>query len=153
MKQEVWRAPDFWAGIGLVIIGAIWLKGALDIYNPRAFSDMLGPRAFPLGLSASVAVLGIVILIRAIKVGDDPADPGRLRTLGFLALTIIGYALAFLLLGFVISTVLFMVVQFRFLGERRHWLNATVSVGVTMALYLGFVVGLRVDLPQGPLGF
>ncbi|MHB0869541.1 MAG: tripartite tricarboxylate transporter TctB family protein [Chloroflexota bacterium] len=52
-----------------------------------------------------------------------------------------------------LSTILFLVSLSFYLGERRRWLTAVISLGVTVALYLGFGEGLHVQLPAGPLGF
>ncbi len=153
MRQGVLRTADFWAGVALVVFGLICVREASSIFVPAALTDMLGPMAFPLGLSALIAFLGAVVVIRVVVQGAKRPDPGHVGTLVTLVGACLAYVLLFVPWGFITSTVLFMAFQFWYLGERRHWLTILVSVGVTLALYVGFATGLNVNLPQGPLGF
>lgn len=153
MKQGVLRTADFWTGLGLVGLGAIWANEALAIYAPPFFSDLLGPRAFPVGLSVSIATLGAVILVRSVARGAERADVGELRVLGTVAASIIAYALLFRVIGFIVATFLFLAFIFTYLGERRYWLTVGIALAITAALYLGFGLGLHVNLPRGPFGF
>lgn len=153
MRQGVLRTADFWAGMVLVVFGLICVREASSIFVPVALTDILGPMAFPLGLSALVAILGGLIVVRSVVLGAERPDPGDLGTMTMLVAAFIVYILLFMPLGFITSTTLFLAFQFWYLGERRHWVTLVVSVGVTLVIYLGFATGLNVSLPQGPLGF
>ena len=51
------------------------------------------------------------------------------------------------LIGFIVSTILFLVILFVFLGERRKWLIAIISVSTAAIIYFIFGVLLHVMLP------
>jgi putative tricarboxylic transport membrane protein len=137
----------------MMSLGAVFLYDALNIFEPAALSDMLGPRTFPIGLSASLTLLGAIVLVRVLAQGGLPADVGDKKVLFAVIAAVVVYGVAFRPLGYLTSTVLFLAFQFYYLGERRHWVTAIVSVGVTLALYMAFAQVLHVELPVGPLGF
>ena len=153
MSRRMATAGDFWAGVGFVTLGAINLYGASKVFVPPVLSDMLGPRAFPQGLSVGLLLLGAIIIVRAAVRGGAPANTGPLGILLLSSAAMIAYVLAFEPLGYIASTTLFLAFLFFYLGERRHWLTAVVAVATTMVLFLGFGVALHVQLPMGPLGF
>ncbi|MBD0838328.1 tripartite tricarboxylate transporter TctB family protein [Streptomyces sp. TRM68416] len=70
-----------------------------------------------------------------------------------LLLAICLYVALFVPLGFVLSTSLFVVGTAWYLGFAKHWVSATVGVGVSLTLYLAMSEGLEVALPTGPLPF
>ncbi len=135
------------------MLGAVYLYGSNEIYVPFALSDLLGPRAFPLGLGVLLSALGMGLLGRAWSVGGAGIDLGRLATLAPLVVSVLLYTYVFQPLGFLVSTTLLLAFLFSLLGERRYWLTGSVALGSTLALYLLFNVVLHVRLPQGILGF
>lgn len=153
MTRSIVRTVDFWAALGLILIGGICIYGAQDIFVPLMMSDMLGPRTFPFGVGAALALLGILIMLRAVLQGGPEADVGNLGVLGALVIASIIYVLAFIPLGYLVSTTLFLAFLFYYLGERRHWLTAIVAVGMAVGIYIGFYRLLNVALPQGLFGF
>ena len=73
--------------------------------------------------------------------------------LALTALALLGYFLAFVPLGFILSSVAFLVVEARILGSRALVRDVIASVALVLALYVLFVYFLTVRLPQGPLAF
>lgn len=67
--------------------------------------------------------------------------------------SIAAYILLFEPLGFLISTAVYIFGASWYLGYRRHWANALVSVGVPAVLYVTMSEFLDVALPTGPLPF
>ncbi|GAA4930578.1 hypothetical protein GCM10023224_07880 [Streptomonospora halophila] len=76
----------------------------------------------------------------------------RLELAAFAA-SIAAYILLFEPLGFLISSAVYVFGASWYLGYRRHWANALVSVGVPASLYFTMSEFLDVALPTGPLPF
>ncbi|MDT0300675.1 tripartite tricarboxylate transporter TctB family protein [Streptomonospora wellingtoniae] len=76
----------------------------------------------------------------------------RLELAAFAA-SIAAYILLFEPLGFLISSAAYVFGASWYLGYRRHWANALVSVGVPASLYFTMSEFLDVALPTGPLPF
>ncbi|MQA82572.1 MAG: tripartite tricarboxylate transporter TctB family protein [Streptosporangiales bacterium] len=152
--SSVLRSGTLWAGVLVAVAGGVGIAGGLQVPDSGALSDPLGPRAFPIGLGAAALVLGALLAISARTEGvAGAADTGRRRTVAVLAGAIVLYVALLIPLGYPLTTVVFLGLLFRYLGERRWWACAAIAVPVTAALYLGFAYGLGVALPTGPLGF
>lgn len=148
------RSGTLWAGVLVAVAGAVSIAGGLQIPDSGQLSDPLGPRAFPLGLGVAALVLGALLAIRSRFDGAaGAADTGRRRTVAVLLGAIVVYVGLLIPLGYPITTVVFLGLLFRYLGERRWWVCAAIAIPVTAALYFGFAYGLGVALPTGPLGF
>jgi hypothetical protein len=59
------------------------------------------------------------------------------------------YVLAIVNLGFVASTIVFIILASAFAGYRNWYVTVPVAIGVAVALLLVFRFGLRVQLPEG----
>lgn len=148
------RSGDLWAGLAVILLGAVTLYGAFDIFSPGTLGgDLLGPRAFPLALGVLLLILGATLTLRdRFLVRGEAADFGSLRTLGVAGAAGIGFLLLLTVLGFVVTATLFLVGLFTYLGERRVWLSAVLAIVVSLAIYVGFREGLNVNLPRSPFG-
>jgi len=147
------RLVDFWTGLALVLVGAVYAYGSEEIFVPLMGSDLLGPRAFPLGIGVVLALLGTLIMLRTILSGGEDGDFGSPRVLVILVSASAAYILTLLPLGYLVSTTLFLAFLFNYLGERRIWMTGLISVGVTLALYVTFHRLLHVALPPGIFSF
>jgi len=110
-------------------------------------SDPLGPRAFPLGLSAVLVVLAIAWAIRPGRAEPWPQGALLFEVVGLVALAFLA-AWLFDRAGFLIATGLFCAgVAAMF----RATLAQAIATGVGQALlwWLVFTKGLRVPLPTG----
>ncbi|KOX12565.1 hypothetical protein ADL05_21840 [Nocardiopsis sp. NRRL B-16309] len=79
---------------------------------------------------------------------DDP----RLE-IGLFVGALVAYIAVFELLGFILSTALYLGSMTWYLGYRRHLVNAVVALTLPFAFYAGMTWGLDVTLPSGPLPF
>jgi putative tricarboxylic transport membrane protein len=143
------RHPD---GIGVI---AIVVLGALTIYSGATTPDpgfgVVSPAAFPV-------VLGVLMLASAAWLARDvigaaiptlePID----RRPFFATVAATGlYLVAFVPLGFVLSSLAFFPIQSRILGSRSLVRDVVATVVFVGAIYLLFVKFLTIDLPHGPL--
>lgn len=135
-------------GVGVVLLAlALFLAwGAWQMQVPFAY-DPLGPKAFPLGVAALLAVLSLVLMIRPGPVTGLPRGATALKLLGVLGILAL-YAVMFTRLGYLVSSVMAMAVLARVFGA--SWVKAIVT-GVVLALvsYGVFVYALNIVLPSG----
>lgn len=73
---------------------------------------------------------------------------GVISTVGALIL----YALLFEILGFLISTMVFFLFVGRFVAKQRWAVSASLSVLISMAAFVVFVICFHSQLPRGVLG-
>lgn len=143
-------------GIIAVIIFAIFTA------NLRKVPNLIepGPTLMPYVALALILLSSIMLLIQGLKnrqknVEQKPYFPnggGKKVFFGFLELVV--YAIALTLVGFLISTPFAMfsfVNTLKGSGKVTWWQNLLISVAVTAVLYLVFVVGFQIKLPQGIL--
>ncbi|MGX9854281.1 tripartite tricarboxylate transporter TctB family protein [Limimaricola variabilis] len=136
-------------GIGLMLsLLYIWRATLI----PDSFmSDAVGPRAFPYGIAAVMALASIWFLI---KPDPEPEWPrlGRLAEIGFAALVMIAYAQLLPELGFVISTAFAAAYLTWRLGSSPLQ-SMLIGVGTSLGIYAIFHLVLGLSLARGPLGF
>jgi putative tricarboxylic transport membrane protein len=148
------------AGV-LAGVGAIWFAASWNLASGAAGYG----GAFPLGLSALLVALSLLLLVTPRGVRGAPAvspPPGE-GTAGhsknrngtvaaaWLVALLGGYALFFDVLGFVLVTLLFGAMYLRTLHRATWKASLITSVLLTLGAYLVFRVLLGVPLPTGLL--
>ena len=159
-----------------IIIGIILLiSSAFYYYSTTGFpppskTENLGPAFFPTLLAAVLAFLALLLILNSFlvrgasgKEEDGAVIQGAERLeedsfgveqisykflLGTVGLSFL-YVGLISILGFLISTPLFLILLIRLLGYEKWVNNLAASVGLTAALYLLFAVALSVSLPAG----
>lgn len=111
-----------------------------------------GPGFLPFGLSITLVLLSLILILTHWKKGKQPIPfwPQRtwLRPLLGLAILIL-YALLLGRAGFLVTTFIFLLIWMGLI-ERIRWVTiVSISIGVTGALYLIFGLFLEVPLPSG----
>lgn len=110
-----------------------------------------GVAAFPRGLAVLIGVLALVPLFRPQP--GEPLPQGRYawRVIGTVLL-LAGYAMVLDLIGFVITTILFILAELLLLGIRRPVTLIAMPFGVGLGLFYIFRTLLGVALPTSGLG-
>ena len=142
---------DFWAGLLFVIAGLAFAWGAT--YYSIGQSSRPGPGYFPLGLGILLAILGAIVLFKAMTIEADGGDPvGRIAwrplliVLGSLAL------FAFLLprVGMLVALPI-LVVTSALAGDEFHVGEALANAAIlTIGSWLVFIKGLGLTIPVWP---
>ena len=137
-------------GAVCVVVAAGMAWAAKDYAAPIAY-EPVGPRAFPLLLSAIMALAGFWLLLRP-RFMAGKLDVANLRPIGITALTVFVYAALFQVLGFPLATMLMAVpIGMAFGGTWAKSLAAGAVIGIGM--FLLFDKALDVVLPTGVLAF
>ena len=145
---------DFVAGCMFVVIGLAFALGAL--YYPMGTAARPGPGYFPLILSVLMALLGVVVLWRSLRVPMEGGNPiGRIawRPLVVVVASIAVFAWALPTLGLLVSSPL-LVVMVSLAGNQFSWKLALLSgLVLTLGSWVVFIWGLGLTLPLKPVFF
>lgn len=144
------------AGAAVALWGGYALWKAYDIRQPTAYRPM-GPRVFPVIISAALIVLGVLFVIETLRRADDAVEKHvatELRTADHRqAAMIVGllivYAWAFERIGYVVATTALFPAASRVLGSRRLLRDVIVAVILSVVAFTVFTELLSIDLPEG----
>ncbi|WP_225028279.1 tripartite tricarboxylate transporter TctB family protein [Xinfangfangia pollutisoli] len=148
--------------LALVALGIAALYGLGIAAIPQMmFGDVLGPTAYPRLLM--ILLIGVAGLLLVEGMREKSWAPARANLRAFLredALTFVlaaGAVLAFFLLfrplGYLLSTLLFLLVSMLVLYRGPRWIPVAVTLGFCGASYLIFVHAFGTQLPRGLLPF
>ena len=142
---------DFWSGLMFVCVGLAFAIGATNYSMGN--SARPGPGSFPLILSVIMAILGGVVLFKALTIETEDGDPvGGMawRPLIVIVLAIVVFGLALPRLGLLLTVplLIFIVSQ---AGDEFRWKEVLANaVVLTVAAWAIFVLGLKLTLPLYP---
>ncbi|WLR61410.1 tripartite tricarboxylate transporter TctB family protein [Guptibacillus hwajinpoensis] len=139
--------------IVLLLISILYLF--LSFQLPAFPYAIVDADALPKGLGILLAALSILLFILNPTEDRKKSDIKKDEVLMLVAVAslIFVYILLFELLGFVIVTILFLLVTSRMLGYTKWKTLIAVSIGFTLILYFSFNYLLQIYLPQGLLPF
>jgi putative tricarboxylic transport membrane protein len=134
------------------LAAALMVYSLVNHYNTAKLEWKLSPYLFPVLIAVFIGALSFSLFsdgIRQIKSGEKSPKKTEIHWKGVLFT--IGVSIAYYgimkFLKFIPSTILFLVALFLYLGERRIWLIAIVSVLCSVSIYVVFGVMLHVMLP------
>jgi putative tricarboxylic transport membrane protein len=142
---------DFWSGLLFIATGIGFAWGA-TLYSFGS-SARPGPGYFPFGLGVIMALLGALILFKALtleveggdRIGPWPIQPGA-WILG--AVVVFGFALP--PLGLAVALPLMIGIA-SLAGDEFHWLEVLInSIVLTVGSWAIFIKGLGLTIPLWP---
>ena len=143
---------DLWIGGGLLAFCAA--AGWRTLYVKSGFGGTAaGPAFVPWLMIALIALLAVGLILRALfreaGMSTGIAMPNRqtLAAMGAFALLMVGYAAAFVPVGYLPATGVAFVLGLLLLGERNWLIVILFPIAMTGAVYLGFTRLLSVWLP------
>ena len=143
---------DFWSGLLFLLVGLAFAWGATE-YNFGS-SAKPGPGYFPFGLGILLALLGGLVLFKAVTIESPDGDPiGAIawRPLLIIVGAIALFGLALPKLGLVVTLPL-LIVMASLAGDEFHWKDALISsVVLTAGSWAIFVWGLKLTIPVWPV--
>lgn len=159
-ELEVSRRVDLSISIVIVAVG-VWLLVAAQTIRHGSIDDPLREGGVPSGVAILLIVGGAALAVGQLRawkssaevhagVPDDPAHgPASALRAGAVFVSLVLYALAMPILGFVIATPLFMVSAMWLLGVRSLLKLLGPALGFTLVGYLFFGILVGVRLPPG----
>ena len=145
---------DFWSGLMFLLLGLAFAWGSTE-YSFGS-SARPGPAYFPFGLGVLLAILGSMVLFKALTIESDGGDPiGDIawKPLLIIVAAIIVFGLALPRLGLVI-TLPILVTMSALAGDEFRWRDALInSVVLTVGSWFIFVWGLNLVIPVWPTVF
>ena len=145
---------DFWSGLMFVLLGLAFAWGSTE-YSFGS-SARPGPAYFPFGLGVLLAILGSLVLFKALTIESDGGDPiGDIawKPLLIIVAAIIVFGLALPRLGLVI-TLPILVTMSALAGDEFRWRDALINSAVlTIGSWFIFVWGLNLVIPVWPTIF
>jgi putative tricarboxylic transport membrane protein len=145
-----------------LMLAGLYFWGIFSIRVPL-IEDSLGPRSFPMLIGAGLVIAAVLLLLESLRrpaastatvAPDDTAEPKRnLRTVLSVAAATALYFVAFVPVGYVLSTAAYLSGMILWFYRGNRWLAVGVAIGFALVTYLLFTYGLRARLPRGPLPF
>ncbi len=160
---------DVVGGAVFAVFGVVCMVSALQIRPDPSAASVLGPRVAPLVIGGLTVLFALVLVGQGLRGRPEqsaeaaepaePAEPAELTareahgirpvlvTFAFLA----AYVVAFIPVGFVLSTIAFLVALTTWVDRDKILRNVLFGVGFAVVVYALFTFGLGVQLPPGLL--
>jgi len=148
MHSTVARSKEFWSGVLFLAIGCVAVGMAQ--HYPIGTMSRMGPGYFPLVLGGTLALLGLIFIIRAFVIESTPLAGTNLTAI----VCVLGSASLFAAflesLGLAISSLLLVV--FAYAGGAEFHLRKVIALAVGLSIFVVvlFAVLLRLQVPIGP---
>ncbi len=144
----------------LALVGTLVIVDAARLGHVATGNDPIGPKPVPILLGVLLLVVAVLYAVDVARGGQgeaeagedvDPTSPIDWRTVLLLIGAFVLNAILIEPAGWVISgTVLFWGSAYA-LGNRHYVRNLVIAVGLSLATFYAFAIGLGVNLPAGVL--
>ena len=149
--MKIKSQKDFWSGLMFIVIGIAFAWGAMN-YSFGS-SARPGPGFFPFGLGVLMAILGGMVLFKALVVeteDGEPIGPFAFRPLLIVMASVGLFGFTLPLLGMAMALPI-LIVMVSLAGDEFHWKDAIISVVVlTIGSWFIFLYGLKLVIPLWP---
>ena len=146
-------SKDRFGGLLILLFAIAYLRLALDLpVDPSSVGSGFTSRTLPIGLSITAIALSLVQILTAAdsRISDSVAGY-RWRPAALLVLAMTLYSLTFEPLGFIVSSLLFLLAGFFILGERSGLRSVAIAAGTVATLWLLLTKGFGLYLDSGTL--
>lgn len=149
--MKIKSQKDFWSGLMFVVAGLGFAAGATN-YSFGS-SARPGPGYFPFGLGILLAILGALVLFKALTLeveGGDKIGKWAWKPLIMVTATVAIFGWTLPHVGMVIALPILVIVA-ALAGDEFHWKDALInSVVLTVGSWLIFIYGLNLVIPLWP---
>ena len=149
--MKIKSEKDFWSGLLFIAVGVAFAYGATN-YN-FGVSARPGPGYFPFGLGVLMAVLGGMVLFKALTFeveGGDKIGPWPLKQMVLILSAVVLFGVLLPKLGMAICLPLLIGISSLASGEFRLKEVLANSVVLTVASWGIFIKGLSLTIPLWP---
>ena len=159
MRFKKYRDLGF--GVAALLFSGFYLYHATQIKTrPKLTPGYASARIMPILLGVLLAILSVLCIIQGLRkdrtaAEEEPqtkSDRGDLTAVLLTFVVIIGYIIVLPLLGFILSTILYLFLQMLVLSpsaKRNYALFAIVAIVFTAFVFVAFRIGLQQLLPRG----
>lgn len=141
------RDRDIGLGIFLILFSVIGLISTSTI-NVRMTASKVSPKAYPTILFIALIVCALFLIVQGIRRREkSPYPTFNLKRILPLVGLLLFYAFFLKLIGFIATTLIFLVGAMLLLGERRPIVIIAVSLVFSVGLYFLFTKLLMIALP------
>lgn len=149
--MQIKSQKDFWSGLMFIVAGVGFAWGATNYSFGSAARP--GPGYFPFGLGALLALLGVLVLLKALTVSTEDGDPvGAIawRPMALIVAGVVVFGFALPKLGMVASLPLLVLIA-SYAGDEFHIGEVLInSVLLTVFSWAIFIWGLNLTIPLWP---
>ena len=149
--MKIKNQRDFWSGLMFIAVGVAFAVGSTN-YSMGS-SARPGPGYFPLILSVIMAILGAIVLFKALTIETDDGNPiGSIawRPLIIIVSAIVFFGLALPRLGMLITVPILIVIVSLASTEFRLKGVLASAVVLTVGAWAIFIAGLKLTIPLYP---
>jgi putative tricarboxylic transport membrane protein len=147
-----WPETAIAAGV-LVFAGIVWWQTTQIPVSP--LYAKIGPTLFPYITAGGLAVLGVLLLVQALRGGWQPEEEREVaidwRALGYVTAGLIVNVAVIDWLGFTAASTAMFVLVARGFGSGRPLRDAAIGFATALAAYFGFAKALGVNIGAGVL--
>ena len=150
--MKIKSEKDFWSGLMFIVIGLGFAWGATNYSFGSAARP--GPAYFPFGLGILLAVLGAIVLAKAVLLdtrGGDKIEPWPWKPWVIILGAVVMFGFALPRLGMIVTLPLLIGVASLASGEFRIKEVVINAVVLTLGCWLVFIKGLSLTIPLWPV--
>lgn len=139
---------DLVVGIGILCVAGVVGWETMQIADGAIYARV-GPTAFPWIVTAMLAVLGGMLVAKALAGGwthEDPVGELDWPSLGWLAAALLANVLLIDRVGFILASTIMFVLTARSFGSRAPIRDGAWGIGLSLVAYVGFdrVLGYKI---------
>lgn len=143
------KSFDKISGILFLLISILFISESLKI-SGSAYGSVVGPKIYPLILGIVLGILSLRLLYEAFKQASDKKETMKLdyKKFAIIFISAIVYVLLLEIIGYVISTFIFLVVAFQVMEKGRVIQTLIISTIFSYGVYAMYVNLLGGALPR-----
>lgn len=143
--------------VSMIILTGVYFWATSQIPTLE-IGDPLGPKAFPRLLGGGMIIAAVMLLFEMIKEhkakaakseASQPYDMTSIKIIGGVTVVTAIYFVSFEMLGYAVSTGLFLLVTTNYFNKGKWWTNCLTAVLYSFGSYYAFTQLLGVSLPRG----
>ncbi len=150
--REMSKTFDKFAGIIFLLISILFIFESLKI-SGSAYGSSVGPQTFPVILGVVLGLLSIRLLYESFRSKSENGEKETFnyKKFGIIFVSAVMYVLLLEIIGYVLSTLIFLIVAFQTMERGKILSTLIISACFTFGVYLIFVQLLGGALPKFPL--
>ncbi|QCR31658.1 tripartite tricarboxylate transporter TctB family protein [Lysinibacillus sp. SGAir0095] len=145
------KSFDKISGIVFLVISLLFISGSLQI-SGSAYGSAVGPKTYPLILGIVLGLLSLRLLYESFKKNAETEQKEKsqmyYKNFGIIVVSAILYVFLLEIIGFVISTFLFLLIAFQVMEKGKMISSIIIAAVFSMGVYLMYVNLLGGTLPK-----